>query len=199
MYSTQSSLWLLHGWCQVKLLPSLRKFCVTIQPCTSLQCHFIQSHIGRVYASLAVTCHLHFWQNDPDHLRATAVTRNLFLIHLQIPWYSRTPFFKTSLKNGQSAHKKRGGLWSGGYFHEWKGFRNKPKCESFTRGFHCSKVCKLLLSKQNNLITSEDLRISCLVTDEDFLPFPGRQSVLVNAHVLAGKYVLANAHVLAGK
>ena len=26
-------------------------------------------------ACLAVTCHLHFWQNDRDLLRATAVTR----------------------------------------------------------------------------------------------------------------------------
>ena len=47
----------------------------TIQPCTSLQCHFIQRHIGRVYVCLAVTCHLHFWQNDRDRLRATAITR----------------------------------------------------------------------------------------------------------------------------
>ena len=47
----------------------------TIQPCTSLQCHFIQSHRGRVYACLAVTCLLHFWQNDRGLLRATAVTR----------------------------------------------------------------------------------------------------------------------------
>ena len=46
-------------------------FVYTIQPCTTLQCHFIQSHIGRVYVRLAVTCHLHFWQND----RAAAVTR----------------------------------------------------------------------------------------------------------------------------
>ena len=38
----------------------------TIQPCTSLQCYFIQSHIRRVYVCLAVTCHLHFWQNDRD-------------------------------------------------------------------------------------------------------------------------------------
>ena len=28
-----------------------------------------------VYACLAVTCHLHFWQNDQDFLRATVVTR----------------------------------------------------------------------------------------------------------------------------
>ena len=28
-----------------------------------------------MYACLAVTCHLRFWQNDRDLLRATAVTR----------------------------------------------------------------------------------------------------------------------------
>ena len=37
--------------------------------------HFMQSHIRKVYACLAVTCHLHFWQNDRDLLRAAAVTR----------------------------------------------------------------------------------------------------------------------------
>ena len=31
--------------------------------------------IRKVYACLAVTCHLHFWQNDRDFLHATAVTR----------------------------------------------------------------------------------------------------------------------------
>ena len=41
----------------------------TIQPC-----HFMQSHIRKVYACLAVTCHLHFWQDDRDLLHATAVT-----------------------------------------------------------------------------------------------------------------------------
>ena len=35
----------------------------------------MQSHIRTVYACLAVTCHLHFWQNDRDLLCATAVTR----------------------------------------------------------------------------------------------------------------------------
>ena len=39
----------------------------------SLQCHFMQSHIHRVYACLDVTCHQRFWQNDEDLLRATAV------------------------------------------------------------------------------------------------------------------------------
>ena len=33
------------------------------------------SHICRVHACLAVTFHLHFWQNDRDLLRLTAVTR----------------------------------------------------------------------------------------------------------------------------
>ena len=32
-------------------------FMDTIQPCTSLQCHFIQSHVHRVHVCLAVTCH----------------------------------------------------------------------------------------------------------------------------------------------
>ena len=27
-------------------------------------CHFMQSHICKVHACLAVTCHLHFWQSD---------------------------------------------------------------------------------------------------------------------------------------
>ena len=34
----------------------------------------LQSHIRRVHACLAVICHLHFWQNDWDLLRAAAVT-----------------------------------------------------------------------------------------------------------------------------
>ena len=44
-------------------------------PYNHIPCHFMQSHIHKVYACLAVTCHLHFWQNDRDLLRATAVTR----------------------------------------------------------------------------------------------------------------------------
>ena len=45
----------------------------TIQPCT-MSLH-AESHIHKVYACLAVTCHLHFWRNDRGLLRATAVTR----------------------------------------------------------------------------------------------------------------------------
>ena len=36
---------------------------------------FIQNHKRRVHVRLGVTCRLLFWQNDPDLLCATAVTR----------------------------------------------------------------------------------------------------------------------------
>ena len=61
-----------HGWCHMKLLPSRRVLCT---PNNHAPCHFMQSHIRKVYACLSVTCHLHFWQNDRDFLRATVVTR----------------------------------------------------------------------------------------------------------------------------
>ena len=48
---------------------------VLCTPYNHAPCHFMQSHIRKVYACLAVTCHLHFWQNDQDLLRATAVKR----------------------------------------------------------------------------------------------------------------------------
>ena len=48
---------------------------VLCTPYNHVPCHFMQSHVRKVYACLAVTCHLHFWQNDRDLLRATAVTR----------------------------------------------------------------------------------------------------------------------------
>ena len=61
-----------HGRCRMKLLPSRRVLCT---PYNHAPCHFMQSHIRKVYACLAVTCHLHFWQNGRDLLRAAAVTR----------------------------------------------------------------------------------------------------------------------------
>ena len=48
---------------------------VLCTPYNHAPCHFMQTHIRKVYASLAVTCHLHFWQNVWDLLRATVVTR----------------------------------------------------------------------------------------------------------------------------
>ena len=47
----------------------LAHFVHTIQLCT-MSHHFMQSHICRVHARLAVTCHLHFQQNDQDLLLA---------------------------------------------------------------------------------------------------------------------------------
>ena len=61
-----------HGWCHKKLLPSR---CILCTPYIHAPCHFMQSHISKVYVCLAVTCHLHFWQNDRGLLHATAVTR----------------------------------------------------------------------------------------------------------------------------
>ena len=58
----------LHGWCNKKLLPSWHVLCT---PYNHAPCHFTQSHIRKVYACLAVTCHLRFWQNDRDLLHAT--------------------------------------------------------------------------------------------------------------------------------
>ena len=60
-----------HGWCHVKMLPSRRKSCVH----HTTMLHVTSCKVSKVYACLAVTCHLHFWQNDRDLLRATAVTR----------------------------------------------------------------------------------------------------------------------------
>ena len=55
-----------------QLLPSQRILCT---PYNHAPCHFMQSRICKVYACLAVTCHLRFWQNDRGLLCATAVTR----------------------------------------------------------------------------------------------------------------------------
>ena len=38
---------------------------------------FIRNHVPGVYVCLAVTWHFHFWQNDRDLLRVTALTRGL--------------------------------------------------------------------------------------------------------------------------
>ena len=61
-----------HGWCHMKLLPSQRILCTQYN---YAPCHFMHSHICKVHAYLAVTCHLHFWQHGQDLLCATAVTQ----------------------------------------------------------------------------------------------------------------------------
>ena len=51
---------------------------VLCTPYNHAPCHFMQSHIRKVYACLAVTCHLHFWQNDRGLLRATVRLKVLY-------------------------------------------------------------------------------------------------------------------------
>ena len=67
---------------------------VLCTPYNHASCHFMQSHIRKLYACLAVTCHLRFWQNYRDLLRATAVTRgwngyrNKCQLTLRKKWFS---------------------------------------------------------------------------------------------------------------
>ena len=49
------------------------------------------TYIRKVYACLAVICHLHFWQNDRDLLRATAVTRGRTDTEISVSTESRLP------------------------------------------------------------------------------------------------------------
>ena len=64
-----------HGWCHKNLLPESQSRCVLCTPYNHAPCHFMQSHICKVYVCLAVTCHLRFWQNDGGLSHATAVTQ----------------------------------------------------------------------------------------------------------------------------
>ena len=58
-----------HVWCHMILLPSRHVMCT---PYNHAPCHFMQSHIRTIHAYLAVTSHLHVWQNDRCLLRATS-------------------------------------------------------------------------------------------------------------------------------
>ena len=49
--------------------------CYHVKLLWSVPLHFMQSHIRRVHDCLALTSHLHVWQNDRDLLCATAVTQ----------------------------------------------------------------------------------------------------------------------------
>ena len=53
---------------------------VVCTPYNHTPCHFMQSYIRKVYVCLAVTYHLHFWQNDRDLLRATAVCHHVCVV-----------------------------------------------------------------------------------------------------------------------
>ena len=77
-----------------------------MQPSTSLQCHFTQSHIDRVHMCSAVTCHLHFWQNDWDLLPATVVTLgwNRYQNKSTDSWLRRRQFSYHSCRDSNPGH-----------------------------------------------------------------------------------------------
>ena len=75
---------------------------VLCTPYNHAPCHFMQSHIRKVYACLAVTCHLRFWQNDWGLLRATAVTRGWMDTEIRVStesWPWRRKFSRRSSRD----------------------------------------------------------------------------------------------------
>ena len=85
-----------HGWRHMKLLPSQ---CILCMPYNHAPCYYMQSHIRKVYTWLAVTCHLHFWQNDQGLLRATAVNIKIMsrTCRFETCRYLQLPNFKLRL------------------------------------------------------------------------------------------------------
>ena len=72
----------------------------TIQPGTSLQCHFLRSHTCRMHMSLAVTCHLHVWQNDWNFVQTAAVSWGEIDTEIRVAtesWLRRRKFSCSSL------------------------------------------------------------------------------------------------------
>ena len=90
------------GWCHMKLVSSRRKFCVH-HTTNQAPCHFMQSHIRKVYTCLAVTCRMHFWQNDRDLLRATAV-RHLWCV---LPGYDEVKYDDFNVPLGSWLHTEQ--------------------------------------------------------------------------------------------
>ena len=62
---------------------------VLCTPYNHAPCHFMQSHKRKVYACLAVTCNLHFWQNDLDLLRVATVTQVGTVTEIRVSTESR--------------------------------------------------------------------------------------------------------------
>ena len=82
---------------------------VLCTPYNHALCQFMQSYICKVYACLAVTCHLRFWQNDRGLLRATAVTRGVLRVHsICSSWYSlvNLAFYTQSTQRQLRKHTK---------------------------------------------------------------------------------------------
>ena len=72
--SSYSAVWLLHGWCHVSEAAVAWVHSPLCTPCKHAPVYSV-TLIRKEHVYLSVTCHLHFWQNDRDLLRAAAVTR----------------------------------------------------------------------------------------------------------------------------
>ena len=83
---------------------------------TNAEVRFNKIHIRKVYACLAVTCHLHFWQNDRDFLRATAVTRGGTDTEIRVstvgrPWsYKILPLIPAGIRTRRPVNHESGAL-----------------------------------------------------------------------------------------
>ena len=66
----------------------------------------MQSRIHKVYACLAVTCHLHFWRNDRDLLSATAVTRGGTDTEIRVSTESRPCRRKFSRRSSRDSNPR---------------------------------------------------------------------------------------------
>ena len=73
---------------------------------TNAEARFNKIHIRKVYACLAVTCHLHFWQNDRDFLRATAVTRGWTDTEIRVSTESRPWRRKFSRRSSRDSNPR---------------------------------------------------------------------------------------------
>ena len=119
--STHSAVLSLHS------LPSRRIFCVHHATVHQFTVSLYSNHTRRTHVCLAVTCQLHFWQNDRDLLRATAVTRG---------WNGY---------QNESQHRKL-------TLHFWQNDRDLLRATEVTRGWNGyqneSQHRKLTLEKQ---------------------------------------------------
>ena len=74
-WSGYSALWLLHGWCHVKPLPSRGTFCVHHTVMHQFTVSLYSKAQTQGVCVFSCNLSLHFWQNDRDSLLTNAVTR----------------------------------------------------------------------------------------------------------------------------
>ena len=117
-----------HSRCHMKLLPFRHILCTLYKHAPR---HFMQSHTRKVHAYLAVTCHLHFWQNYQDLVCATVVTRGGMESR---PWSRKFSSCSCRDSNPQPFTHKSGTLTIE-LSPLWVGSGNSSIAEYETRGF----------------------------------------------------------------